>query len=179
MISEPSLVEERTGNHRRAFDLEKLSVPTKTAHLFQCEVSGLHGGNEIRIESTDVLHQKLHTDGEGDRDLDSYSKFASGEWTKPFSAILTIKSPRSIYIHVPSNVRTVSMNSSLIFSGGLPHGGLTNRWPFVAKNLVIHMHFDSIHHRKRDQMKPKTSTSHFEDNTTLLKVPIFHSNQAS
>jgi hypothetical protein len=126
-------------NKARTFDF---SV-NESAHIFMQEIVFLFGGNEIRIVGPDPIHQPCHTDGEDLAHLMSDNK-ALVDLFKPCSFICPLESERSIYVKNSSTIVSTKKGQGLVFSGDLPHGGITHRdrkW-FPA----LHGHLDSKHH---------------------------------
>jgi hypothetical protein len=128
---------------------DKCHKPTVTpAHLFLREISLIIGGNEIRVSALDPIHQRTHTDGNGNTSLDDVFEFANGSLTKPFSFMTPLGCDREFYIHHPSYRYVIKNGRCIVFSGDLLHGGITKRGPDRSWAPAIHGHMDSTKHER-------------------------------
>ena len=128
---------------------DKCHKPTVTpAHLFLREISLIIGGNEIRVSALDPIHQRTHTDGNGNTSLDEVLEFANGSLTKPFSFMTPLGCDREFYIHHPSYRYVIKNGRCVVFSGDLLHGGITKRGPDRSWAPAIHGHMDSTKHER-------------------------------
>lgn len=133
----------------KAAPWDKCHKATETpAHLFLREISLIIGGNEIRVSALDPIHQRTHTDGNGDTSLDDVPEFADGSLTKPFSFMVPLGCDREFYIHHPSYRYVIKNGRCIVFSGDLLHGGITKRGPDRSWAPAIHGHMDSMKHNR-------------------------------
>ena len=131
----------------RRMDDPPLHKPNPTHHLFFFEASMVCGGNETRIYGEDLVHQRLHTDGEGEKKLSRIAELQGRVLPGSVSVYQgrEVCQKRSMYFGAPrdSSIVDIHKGKGVVFAANAPHGGATNRGKDRGHFPTLHIHFDS------------------------------------
>ena len=135
-----------TTGKARNFHFTGLFAENKAATIALKEISALFGGNEWEVCGDEPIHQYCHLDCPLLPRADADTQFKPGPSTfvpGSFIAPMTLDG-RRIYIRSPEHTIDIPFGSILVFSGDLPHGGITEKagGTNLGHRLCIHGHLD-------------------------------------